>query len=102
MPYLITLLLGAVSTIAASMVAKVIVGIGFTVVTYIGIGYVISGILDIIQTQISLVPLVALQTMALVKLDVAINIIISCVLVKHGQFAFNGLISKLSFSPPAP
>lgn len=102
MPYLITLLLGALSTIAASMVAKVLVSIGFSIITYIGMGALIHGILGTIQDNVSLVPLAALQTMALVKLDVAINIIVSAALLKLGYFSFNGLISKLSFSPPAP
>ena len=101
MPYLVTMLLGALSTIAASLVAKVLVSIGFSIVTYVGMGFLITGILGTIQENVSLVPLAALQTMAMVKLDVAINIIVSAALLKLGYFSFNGLMSKLSFAPPA-
>lgn len=96
------MLMGLLSTIAASMVAKVLVSIGFSVVTFVGMGFVISGILDTIQGQVSLVPAAALQAMALVKLDVAINIIVSAATLKLGFFSFDGLISKINFNPPAP
>ncbi len=101
MPWLVTLLGGLLATITANLVAKVITAVGFSVITYVGIGFVVTDILQEVQNSVSAVPAAALQTMALVKLDVAINIIVSCALLKFGLFSVNGLISKLNFNSPS-
>jgi len=101
MPWLISSLGGLLAIISANLVAKVLVSLGMSVITFVGMGFLIRDILAIIQENVFAIPAVALQTMALVKLDVAINIVFSAALIKLGQFGVNGLISKINFNPPS-
>jgi hypothetical protein len=99
MPRILLLLGGLLASLAASIVARVLISLGIGVVSYIGMGAVLDFMFGEITAAVNTLPATVLHLAALMKLDVAINIIMGAVNARLGMVSLNGIVSRFQIDP---
>ena len=90
MPIFIASLLGGLAQAAASIAGRVMIGLGFGLVAYQGIGTLMTWIQQQVMAQLDTLPPVVLQLLGILQVGTAINIIFSAIAVR---LLLNGLTS---------
>lgn len=101
MPYIFKLALGFLVWAAAPLIGRILLSLGVGVVSFIGFGFVIDFMFNQITASISTLPAAVLQLAALMKLDVAINIIFGAVNARFANISLNGIVTRFQIDPAA-
>lgn len=76
---MIQALIGALIVSVVPLVKMVLKALGIGIVSYVGINFVLSQIIEVITQNITSVPMQMQQIMGLAKIDVGLNIVLSAV-----------------------
>lgn len=82
MPAFIAALLGGLISIAGTLAGKVLVGLGFAIVSYSGVSSVVDQLVGQLNSSLAGLPQVALQILVVAKVPEALNLIISSLLAR--------------------
>lgn len=82
MPAFIAALLGGLISIAGTIAGRVLVGLGFAIVSYSGVGAVVDQLVGQLNGALSGLPQLALQIIVVAKVPEALNLIISSLLAR--------------------
>lgn len=102
MPFLYSMAIGLLTFIASRIIAKVLLGLGIGIVSYIGMGVVVSYLMDQVTASFNLLWAPVLQMAALVKFDVAVNIIFGAINARLGLWTVGAALRKFQIvgAPP--
>jgi hypothetical protein len=96
MPLFVAALLGGLVNIAATLAGRVLLSLGFGVVAYSGLSVTFDYLRDQALTRISALDPVIVSMLSYMKVGVALNIIISALLVRLTlQGLSSGVIKRL-------
>jgi len=79
MPAMIVWLLGGLASIVGPLAARVLLALGFGMVTYVGADLAIDALKLSAENSLSSLPAVLINFAGLLKVDVALNIIVGAV-----------------------
>jgi hypothetical protein len=92
---------GLLTVVAASIVTRVLIGIGIGIVSYIGFAVVLDFIITNITASFNTLPAKVLALASMMQLDVAVNIILGCINARLGVITFGGMMSRFQITPGA-
>lgn len=92
MPAFVAALLGGLISIAGTIAGRVLVGLGFAIVSYSGVSTVVDQLVGQLNTSLSGLPQLALQILVVAKVPEALNLIISSLIARA---TLDGLHSDL-------
>lgn len=97
MPFFVAALLGGLIRIAATLAGRVLLALGFSSITYSGLSVTLDWLKAQALQSIGLLPPDVISLMAYMKVGVAINIVVSAILVRMtlNGLSAGGSISKL-------
>ena len=99
MPAFLVTVFGALAIVAAPLIARIMLSLGIGVVSYIGMGVVLDYLFDQLITSFNTLPAQLLHLAALMKMDVAVNIIFGAVNARLGLMSLNGIVTRFSIDP---
>lgn len=92
---------GALAFLAVPIITRILLSLGIGVVSFIGISIVFDFAIAQLVSSFNGLPAKAVAMAAIMKVDVAANIIIGCVNARLGLITFNGLVSRFQIDPAA-
>jgi len=90
---------GFLSFIAAGVVSRILLSLGIGVVSYVGMSIVTDYAFSQITSAFNDLPALLVHFAAVLKVDVAVNMIMGAVTARFGLFSLNGIVSRFQIDP---
>jgi hypothetical protein len=98
LPWFATVIAGVLTYIVAHLAARVLLGLGIGIVSYVGTALVLDYMVSNIVEGFNGLPLQVLQFAALIKFDVACNIIFGAINARLGLLSFDGILRRFQIT----
>jgi len=92
-------LAGVLTMVAGGLVSRVLISLGVGVASWIGMGIVLDYAFGHIVDSFNGLPGLLLHFAALLKIDIAVNMIMGAATARFGLFSMNGIVSRFQIDP---
>lgn len=94
MPAFVAALLGGLISIAGTIAGRVLVGLGFAIVSYSGVSAVVDQLVGQLNVSLAGLPQLALQILVVAKVPEALNLMISSLVARATLDGLNSDVIK--------